>query len=174
MPVGKVLRIDKSKITDNQKSKLRKFTVLKEKCSSVAENLNDNLRSFLTQYYENDKQSKHINNLSFSELRDCLSDILKKDNRFFSIEGLLMPEQRKSFRRLFADFITDRNIYTHGKLCLRLDDDSIFLFYAKRNRDGLWGCIINEDIVDSYFKTYTYISDIIGKMLVRLNAKTRT
>ena len=58
--------------------------------------------------------------LTFANFKNILSCILKTDNSFYEIEGLKSKEDRKNFSKIFNEYITRRDCYTHGILYLFL------------------------------------------------------
>jgi len=64
------------------------------------------------------KQDFH--KFTFANFKNILSCILKTDNSFYEIEGLKSKEDRKNFSKIFSEYITRRDYYTHGILYLFL------------------------------------------------------
>ncbi|WP_456062393.1 hypothetical protein [Capnocytophaga leadbetteri] len=77
------------------------------------------------------KQDFH--KLTFANFKSILSCILKTDNSFYEIEGLKEKEDRKNFSRIFNEYITRRDFYTHGILYLFLPKKEPIL---KIQKDG--------------------------------------
>ena len=71
--------------------------------------------------------------LTFANFKNILSCILKTDDSFYEIEGLKEKEDRKNFSKIFNEYITRRDCYTHGILYLFLPKKEPIL---KIQKDG--------------------------------------
>ncbi|HTB52446.1 MAG TPA: hypothetical protein VK718_06715 [Ferruginibacter sp.] len=165
---------DLKKITPELRQKQKDFIELKHNCVRVAEALNDNLRAFLIRYsqYKKSNETIEINQMDFMKLRDKLSEIIKKDSIFRSIGELENSTKRKIFTKTFTFFIEDRNIYTHGILHVRLLDNFVIITYLDKKYNFKASCVIDKEIVQSYFNTYVWLSQILeemGKLLINRN-----
>lgn len=76
----------------------------------------------LTEIKKRNRKCKEIDkynfekDLTFGELRNVLSCILKTDKDFEKFSDLETAEKRNSFSKLFDNYIVDRDCYTHGIL----------------------------------------------------------
>ncbi len=164
---------DRTKLTDELRKNQSKFLDLKHRCIRVAENLNETLRSFLTQYsnINNLNEKETLYKLDFMKLRDRLSEIVKKDEQFRQIELLSSNQNRKYITKTFTEFIEDRNIYTHGHLHIRLNDGLVLISYIDKKYNKHACCIINAEIIQSFFDTYKTLNDTVSKMIQHLMLK---
>jgi hypothetical protein len=144
---------------------------IKSACANYGELINENLLSFLISYYP--KSRIPLLKKGFMTLRDKLSEIINKDLRFHTIEEFVTPESRKSFGRLFAEFIEDRNIYTHGSIVYRTNDNKILIHYVDRKHPRYAYSEINSDIMKSYEELYLHLSRTLHELTKRLNELNR-
>lgn len=131
-------------------------------CGHYGEIINQKLLSFLTNYYT--ESDKELLQKDFMKLRDYLSDIIKKDVRFHSIEKLNSNTSRKTFTRLFAQFIEDRDIYTHGSLIYRVNDNKILIKYINKPNREFSYAVINFEIMISYENLYLYLKELLTEL----------
>jgi len=131
-------------------------------CAHYGELINQKLLNFLIHYYP--KLKDELLEKDFMKLRDDLSEIIKTDDRFYGIERLNTSNARKTFRRLFAEFIEDRNIYTHGSLNYRPNDNKIFLKYIDKHNKKFTYSEINLEIMESYQELFSYLNKIIADL----------
>ena len=89
-------------------------------------------------------------------LKDGLTTHVKKD-------ALYKDLTNKAFRRSLDNFITYRNIFTHGNLCFNYINDGTLIRdeYYLRYIDGPTKTtvitVINKDIIRNYIQTYIEI-----------------
>jgi hypothetical protein len=60
--------------------------------------------------------ANNFNKLTFGNLRNILSCILKTDTELHTIKGLEDKDSRKNFTTVYKNYIEDRDCYTHGIL----------------------------------------------------------
>jgi hypothetical protein len=131
-------------------------------CAHYGELINQKLLNFLIRYYPHLKDE--LLEKDFMKLRDDLSEIIKTDDRFYGIERLNTSNSRKTFRKLFAEFIEDRNIYTHGSLNYRTNDNKILLKYIDKHNKKFTYAEINLEIMESYEELFSYLNKIIADL----------
>ena len=160
-------QVDRTKLTDELKRKQSKFLDLKHRCIRMAENLNENLRSFLSQYSDinNLNEKDMLYKLDFMNLRDRFSKIVKGDQQFRHIDLLNSNPNRKNLTKTFTEFIEDRNIYTHGHLHIRLNDSLILITYVDKKLNKHACCIVDGEIIQSFFDTYKTLNETVSKMM---------
>lgn len=149
-------------------SMIVEYSDLISKGCQVAEALNQKLLKLLIKYDSNGSKDELII-CDFMNLRDRLSDIVKEDSRFHDIERLRTSGSRKTFRKLFAEFIEDRNIYTHGEMLYRINDKVILMRFINKKERNFSICIITKDIVYSFFSLYEYLNSILKDMEKKIN-----
>lgn len=98
------------------------------------------------------------------KLREKFCEILKSDERFYVIDNLKNPNIRKTFRKLFTQFIEDRNIYTHGALYYRFNDSKIMLKAICKSEGSYEFRIIDKKILKSYIDLYCFLDKTIKDM----------
>lgn len=133
-------------------------------CNTLAESLLGSLRNFLIQYYNNQEKTQQLMLMEFMKLRDELSnEVIKKDVRVEGAEGLKSQVEKKFFTKTFCDFITDRNIYTHGHLHVRWPEKKFIIKYIENKRENAY-CEINTDIIQSYYDCYKYLKKTLEQL----------
>lgn len=160
-------QFDRTKLTDELKFKQSKFLDLKHRCIRMAENLNENLRSFLSQYSDinNLHEKDTLYKLDFMKLRDRFSEIVKKDQQFGHIDLLNSNPNKKNLTKTFTEFIEDRNIYTHGHLHICLNDGLILITYVDKKYNNHACCIVDGEIIQSFYTTYKTLNETVSKMI---------
>ena len=78
-----------------------------------------------------DYRKQEFHKLTFANLKNILSCILKIDDSFYEIEGLKSKEGRKNFSKIFNEYIVRRDYYTHGILYLFLPQKEAVLKIQK-------------------------------------------
>ncbi len=160
------------KIPEEYVSAIYNHLIAKKDCSHYGELINQRLLSFLISYIH--KQKKTFLKKGFMTLRDNLSDIIKTDKRFYTIDELNTQESRESFRKLFAQFIEDRNIYTHGSLVYRINDNKILIHCIEKNRTKYSYFEVNIRIMSSYVELFKYLNNILDKLGNKLGELSRS
>lgn len=126
-------------------------------CKELAERILGSLRAFLCNYYGKQDRIKELMQMEFMELRNELSDnIIVKDHSVQKIERLKSKVERKFFTRTFFNFITDRNVYTHGHLHVRWPEKEFIIQYIENKKDYVY-CEINKEFIQSYINCYKYL-----------------
>ncbi|QHT68986.1 hypothetical protein GXP67_21190 [Rhodocytophaga rosea] len=156
-------RVDKTKLTSEVRERQATFISVKHMCIRVAETLNDILRQVLLEYYDVFQRPNvdQLYTMDFMKLRDTLSDIIQKDHIFHNIEILKEKHSRKEFTRTFAAFIEDRNIYTHGHLHIRVNDDAVIITSIDKQNSKQIYWQVNQEIIQSFFDTYIVLKNVI-------------
>lgn len=128
------MKIDEKMFSKELGLKFNHFTYSIGKLVRLAELTNDNLRKFIEKYFLNvdleDFYSKNSSceklrflkidskeaHLTFGNLVNILRNIIKSDERFYNIKDLSTNKKRKKYRKIFIDFVEDRDYFTHGVL----------------------------------------------------------
>lgn len=131
-------------------------------CAHYGEVINERLLSFLIQYYPT--KMNELLKKDFMQLRNDLSDILKSDERLYTIERLNTSRSRKTFRQLFAQFIEDRNIYTHGSFVYRTNDDKLLVHFIDKQSGKYTYSVVNSDIMQSFEELYHFLKSILAEL----------
>lgn len=126
--------IDEKMFTKELGFKFNNFTYSIGKLVRLAELNNDSLRKFTDDYFKiNDIEDFYSRNskcealrfmeienklpsLTFGNLVNILRNIIKSDCQFHKIESLNTDIKRKKFRKIYSDYVIDRDYFTHGVL----------------------------------------------------------
>jgi len=181
------LPIDPAMIDKDKFELFNHFTYRIGKMIRLAELNLDKLQDFISLYFSvNDYETvcninkkcrellKHnpknnFKDLTFGELRNVFSCILKTEERFSEVSELETPEKRNNFSKLYADYIVDRDSYTHGKLFFLYPEFRAVLRIKPPGREEHY-VEISEDIIMENISLYY----IIGKKLDVLSQILKT
>ncbi len=100
--------------------------------------------------------------LTFANLRNILSCIVKTDERFHDLAGLQMPEHRSNFTKVYQNYITDRDRYTHGILFFKYP--SLEPLLRVRSGKKLRYITLNENIFLDNLRTFQYLTNLVKEM----------
>ncbi len=154
-------------ISDDIISHVLEYSDLIAKGCQIAEALNQKLLNFLIAYGKSDSKADLLI-CDFMTLRDKLSVIIKGDSKFHNIERLQTGSLRRTFRKLFAEFIEDRNIYTHGEILYRINDKAILMRYINKKEKDFSMCLITKECIYSFYALYDYLNRTLNEMRERL------
>ncbi len=151
------------------------------KLNRLAEYNLDRLRTFIQKFFshrdyeeyfsknsESKKRLKYntsddFNRLSFGELKNILSYIIKNEDMFHKIETLDSVDKRNIFTKYYHQFIQNRDILTHGVIFLSIPDREI-LCRAIINNEVTFVKITEKSITDSH-QVFHIVDGVIGEML---------
>jgi hypothetical protein len=126
-----ILPIDQKMFTDDIYKKFNRLTYSIGKLNRLAELIYDKLKRTISLYLavneleelrERNKKCKDLQeynferDLTFGQLRNVFSCIIKTDKEFEQFSELENGEKRNNFSKLFDVYIIDRDCYTHGIL----------------------------------------------------------
>lgn len=111
-----------------------------------------------------------FNKLTFGQLRNIFSCILKTDEIFHQIPGLQTPEKRSEVTTVYNRYIIDRDCYTHGKLYFLLPDYNPVLRVQLTGEDDSY-LTLNDQIFSDNFEIYLLLNSYIQAMLEALEQK---
>src|SRR5690554_1032825 len=126
---------------------LKKFYTRNAECTKLAE-------------YEIDK---NINNLTFGNLVNILRNIVKTDSSFYSIQDLSSESKRKEFRKIYVDYVEDRDFFTHGILFFEYPGFNPVLKVKSKNGEEFF-INYSKEIFLSNLTTFNYLYDIVEEM----------
>lgn len=151
--------------------KIYRYTNLKFQCVGCAEILNESLRGFLIRYsnFRGLRNLSEIYRLDFSGLRDMLSPIIKKDKDFHTIPFFDTAEKRSMYTKVFADFISDRNLFTHGILYYFSDEDKFYLNYVVKIKHKDDWAHLTDEMLQSFFWVSEQLRNPISALGERIN-----
>ncbi|MCX2486612.1 hypothetical protein [Pedobacter sp. MR2016-24] len=100
-----------------------------------------------------------LTKLDFSKLRGVFSPHVKKRKDIPEYDTI---EKIKEITKLFADFITDRNIYVHGRLILVLMENKLIIEHISQGVEVY--SEINIDILKSNNAAYLKLSSFMDRV----------
>lgn len=124
-------------------------------CVNNAETVNLKLKNVLEKLILDPDVKNELVILDFIKRRDLLSDFLKSWSPLKLIQQFDTNKKLKNITKGFHDFITDRNIYTHGALHLLLPEKVILIEHVQRST--MTYSLINSEILLSYNNAYRII-----------------
>lgn len=116
---------------------------------------------------------KNFNKLTFGNLRNILSCIIKTDTELHNLPGLTTSEERKNFTSVYKNYIDDRDCYTHGILFFLYPSMEPILRVKTHKGDNIY-VKYEKDVFTHNLLTYNYltkiISDIRGYLQTKINS----
>lgn len=179
------LLIDEKFFTKELGIKFNGYTYGIGKIVRLAEINNDRLSRFVKNYFDlNDLEqfycrnaessklteydiAKNINSLTFGNLVNILRNIVKTDNSFHSIPGLSSESKRKEFRKMYFDYVEDRDYFTHGILFFEYPGFMPILRVKGKNGEEFF-INYSKEIFLSNLTTFNYLFDIVEEMIKQL------
>lgn len=171
------LPIDEKMFKNEQWKKFNKFTYSLGKMIRLSEENFDSLNSFIAKYIEKNPLSDILNRnadcrknkeysgidfhkLTFANLKNILSCILKTDDSFYIVEGLKTKDERKNFSKIYSSYISNRDDFTHGKLFFLYPEYNPVL-RVKRKKQEIY-IEYTKDIFIDNLQSYLYLDDILS------------
>ncbi len=108
------------------------FVIKKGICSNLAETVYAKLRH-LMEYNLDYKKREQLYSWTFSDLATNYTARIKSKPEFRDLELFPYNASIDKFRRLFIEFIEDRNLYTHGQITVLRNNQSICIKNIDRN-----------------------------------------
>lgn len=154
--------------------KIHTYASLRFQCVGCAEILNESLRGLLKNYssFKGLKNLSEIYRLDFSGLRDMLSPIIKTDKVFHSLPFFDTQEKRTLYTKVFADFITDRNVFTHGILYYSAEENKLFINYVIKSKNKDEWAEVTDEMLQSFMWVSEQLRNPLSAMQVLLNQKS--
>lgn len=163
--------------TDEEWKKFNNYIYGLGKMNRLSEEIFDQLKKVIKGYLVNnkleeilDKNSdcrknknyleKEFHRLTFNELKNILSCILKTDDDFNVIEGVKNKNEVKNFSKIFQDYILNRDYYTHGKLYILYPDEKPILKIQERENEKYIE-YKKEDFINN-LKVFMYLKTILN------------
>lgn len=106
--------------------------------------------------------SKGMKGLTYGNLRKVISCIVKTDKNLHQIEILESSEKRSNFTSIYADYIHDRDRYTHGKLFFLYPDFEPTLRALNNGNDEYLK--FTKLGFESNLKVFLYLQDVLNKI----------
>lgn len=107
--------------------------------------------------------------MDFSKHRDLFSDLIKS-GKLKWLDELMAAYHIKSVTKTFAQFIKDRNKYTHGHLLYWYDKKLTLLRYRNDALQTEYG-ILNSEILNAYIQVYIELDEILGQIANKLQGQ---
>jgi len=111
-----------------------------------------------------------FNKLTFGNLRNILSCIIKTDTDLHNIQGLRTPEERKNFTSVYKNYIDDRDRYTHGILFFLYPSMEPILRVKTHKGENLY-VKYEKEVFTHNLLTYNYLTKIISDIREYLKTK---
>lgn len=182
-----ILTIDPEAHSEKQYHKFNQLTFSLGKMARLAELNCDNLRHFVKTYLsKNDflelikrnsacknlkyTEKPNIDHLTFENLRNIFSCILKSDKNFHTIDELKTGAERNTFTKMYNDYITDRNFYTHGILFLKYPDFEPVLRVVMEGEDNQIYLTISNEIIYDNLEMFAIIRNNLEKIQTILDS----
>lgn len=113
---------------------------------------------------------KNFNKLTFGNLRNILSCIIKTDTELHNLPGLTTSEERKNFTSVYKNYIDDRDCYTHGILFFLYPSMEPILRVKTHKGDNIY-VKYEKDVFTHNLLTYNYLTKIISDIREYLQTK---
>lgn len=136
-------------------------------CINNAEFLNIQLRDLLLSTKTTEEAKAALYRLDFMGQRDAFSKYLNEDRKIRELDTFNTSAKRKIITSTFHQYITDRNIYTHGKLKLLMPDEKFFIDYVLEKRAPA-RVEITKEIVQSFLDTSKELKRVLQVIQVFL------
>lgn len=171
-----VLPIDPKMFTEDIYKKFNRLTYSIGKLNRLAELIYDKLKRTISLYLaindleeltERNKKCKDLKkynfqkDLTFGELRNVFSCIIKTDKEFEQFTEIDSGEKRNKFSKIFDDYIVDRDCYTHGILSFLYPDFEPILKVKPPNSEEHY-VGLSEKILRDNLLTYKMIDGILN------------
>ncbi|WP_299679674.1 hypothetical protein [uncultured Dokdonia sp.] len=173
-----VLPFDEKMFTDDIYKKFNRLTYSIGKLNRLAELIYDKLKRTISLYLavneleeltERNKKCKDLKkynlkkDLTFGELRNVFSCIIKTDSEFEQFSELDSGEKRNKFSKLFDNYIVDRDCYTHGILSFLYPEFEPILKVKPPNSEEHY-VGLTEKILRDNLLTYQKIDGILSEV----------
>ena len=112
----------------------------------------------------------NFNKLTFGNLRNILSCIIKTDTDLHNIAGLTTPEERKNFTSVYKNYIDDRDCYTHGILFFLYPSMEPILRVKTHKGENIY-VKYEKELFTHNLLTYKYLTKIISDIREYLQTK---
>ena len=183
-----VLPISPEIFTDDKYEKFNKLTYSLGKLNRLAESNLDRLLYFVRYYFHNKDYNEFVtankkcrdqidydvtdnfNKLSFMQLKNLLSCIIKSDTEFHQIPELDSGEKRNYFTRTYANYVYDRDCFTHGQLFLHYPNFNPILRVKPPGKKEHYIDITEEVLWDNLL-IYQLLDDTLTKLSQQLDKK---
>lgn len=140
--------------------KLRETMSVLAFCKDNAERVNRALRSACQQSCV-ENGNTIVNSLSFMELKKLFMENVKKTTSFQ--EFFIDEPHRRKVSKLLHDFINERNIYTHGLLCINKQDASFIISAQDRKTKEDQYYSLSTGNLESFLHAAVFLISVLNK-----------
>lgn len=144
------------------------YIAMKNYCAEIAEALCDSMRDYFHYHYKliipkKDAFARSID-LDFGQMPGDLYGIMKRDpylvcEKYFSEEG-----SQEAFRKLFQEFVEDRNRYVHGKIAYLSNANAIGLVTYDRSIKKRRYFYLSKEVFQSYVSAYMHLKAALNAL----------
>jgi hypothetical protein len=117
--------------------------------------------------------ANNFNKLTFGNLRNILSCLIKTDPELHKIKGLEDKDSRKNFTTVYKNYIEDRDFYTHGILFFLYPSMEPIL-RVKANTGETQYIKYEKDVFTHNLMTYNYLTTTLNEIREVLQKKITT
>ncbi len=179
---------ESTEITDTSVSEIaelfNEYTYLLGKMVRLAELNADTLAEVVTAYFQlyppaeivernaacrklpAKKMDDEFNKLTFGNLRNIISCIVKTDTDLHTIEELRTQKLRSNFTKVYQNYIRDRDVYTHGILYFVMPEKTAVLRSMKKGEKIYLR--VDREIFRDNLRTYKYLTTVLTEIKSRL------
>jgi len=150
-------------ITDEIIADYHNFQSIINHCNNNAEVLNNRLRDFLLTIKERKQTKEELMAMDFMGLRGIFSNFLNSYTAITKEENFNTKDKRKAITQTFFNYISDRNIYTHGALKLRRPDETFVIQFIANKKIKLYA-ELRADILKSNLAVSIWLMKILAEI----------
>ncbi|MBK7375601.1 MAG: hypothetical protein KA409_03000 [Ferruginibacter sp.] len=137
-----------------------KFQSIITHCITNGEAINNQLRELLLTFKELKHSKEEIMQMDFMGLRGVFSDFLHHYTAIKKEPNFSTKEQRKGLTKMMHQFISDRNIYTHGTLLIQRPEEIFVIDYIEEKKTKQ-RCEITLAILQSFLQASILIRNLL-------------
>lgn len=130
-------------------------------CADNAEHIKDRFLEFNLKLSLPDLTKNQIEKLDFIKLKDRLMEFVKKDSHIKTVDKYGSNMKMKPFRKDLEQYIKDRNVYTHGQLCLKYPEKEYVVSYIDNFSGGEILATVTPEMLKSHNIFYKEILDFL-------------
>ena len=115
---------------------------------------------------------ENIPKLTFGNLRNILSCIVKTDTSLHHLESLNTQEKRDNFTKIYNGYIEDRDCFTHGIMFFLYPDFKPVLRVKLENK--LQYITFEKEVFVSNLEVFNYLTEILNAIRVHVQSKAKS
>ena len=140
-----------------------KFQSVISHCITNSEAVNNQLRNFLLDINELNINKEEILKMDFMTLRNTFSEFFHAYKSIQNESNFNTKAQRKALTKFMHQFITDRNIYTHGTLRIQRPEEIFVIDYIENSKAKVRAEVTNE-ILESFLNIANLIRSLLNQI----------